>query len=151
MGKVLIEAKGNNGQIELHEDKIVLKRKGIVAKLQHFGKGNKEIPIEKISSVEFKQPGYLTAGYIQFGYSGSSEEDGGVFSAAQDENSVNFRRGQEKKFSELKERLNELRNQKGSESNEKSKSALENLKQKFVDGEISEEEFERKKDLISED
>lgn len=151
MSKVLIEAKGNNGQVELHEDKIVLKRRGIIAKLQHFGKGDKEVPIEKISSVEFKKPGYLTAGYIQFGYSGSSEEEGGVFSAAQDENSVNFRRGQKEKFSELKEKINKLRSRRGSESSDKSKSALESLKQKFVEGEISDEEFERKKELISED
>lgn len=151
MSKPIMEAKGNNGQVELYKDKIKIKRKGFVAKIAHFGKGSKEIPIENITSVQFKEAGYVTAGYIQFGQSGYSEDDGGVMSAAKDENSVNFNRGSGEEFKKLKEKINTLRNKSKDNSSKKDDTALETLKKRFAEGEISEEEYKRRKTILQDE
>ncbi|MFJ7730655.1 DUF4429 domain-containing protein [Lysinibacillus sp. NPDC097231] len=52
-------------------------------------KGEKSIPINSITAIQFKKPG-LTTGYIQFAYSGSSETKGGTLAAVKDENSITF-------------------------------------------------------------
>lgn len=147
----LMKAKGNNGQVELHRNKIKITRDGVLAKLSHGFKGSKEIPLESITSIQLKEPGAVSAGFIQFGQSGYSESSGGVMSAAQDENSVNFNKGSTREFKKLKERIYELKDEgKQSGSSNTDDSALESLKKKFVEGEISEEEFQRKKDLLEE-
>jgi len=48
-------AKGINGQIEVFESKIIIKRKGIMAFATQGLKGNKEILINQISSIQFKK------------------------------------------------------------------------------------------------
>jgi hypothetical protein len=46
MSSLLYELKGVNGQIELYSDKVIIKRKGALAKLtQGFFKGDKTIYI----------------------------------------------------------------------------------------------------------
>lgn len=142
---VLMVAEGNTGQVELHEDKIKITRKGLMAKLNHWGKGTKEIRIENITSVQLKEPGMATAGFIQFGQSGYSESEGGVFSAAQDENSVNFQKRNKQEFIELREKIHDLRNK---EKSQGSGSAMDKLKERFANGDITEEEFKRKKNIL---
>jgi hypothetical protein len=144
----IMSVKGKNGQIELYEDKIIIKRKGLAAKMTHWGKGTKEIPLDSITSVQLKEPGYITAGYIQFGQSGYSEDSGGLKSATKDENSVNFNKGNKREFVELKNRINKLR--KDSEGQNSELGALERLKERFAEGEISEREFRRKRDILKE-
>jgi len=146
----LMVAEGNNGQVELYEDKIAITRKGILAKVSHGFKGSKEIPVESITSIQLKEPGKLTAGFIQFGQSGYSESDGGLMSATQDENSVNFNKGNLNEFQDLKKRIYELKDDNSNEYNSNSDTALEALKKKFVEDKIDEEEFQRKKELLGE-
>ena len=60
MTNILMELKGTNGQLELYEDKLIIKRKGITAKLVHgFTKGDKTIYIKQTSGIEFTEPGLL--------------------------------------------------------------------------------------------
>ncbi len=56
-----LEARGSNAHIELLQDKIRIKRWGLVG----FGEAN-EIPVTQITSVRFKKPGMLTDGQIEF-------------------------------------------------------------------------------------
>ena len=94
--------KGTNGQIELHEDKIVINRKGLMAKITSgaFTSGAKEIMIDSISGIQFKEAG-MTQGFIQFTIPGegaggsSSKSTFTLFSGTgknrqQDENTVTF-------------------------------------------------------------
>ena len=69
--------------------------------------GNKEILISQISSVQFKNTGMLTSGYIQFGFLGGTEARGGLMQATQDENSVMFNKKQQKDFESIKRAIDE--------------------------------------------
>ena len=53
-------------------------------------KGEKTIPFESITTVQFKRPGALTSGYIQFGLLGGNESRSGLIDATKDENTVMF-------------------------------------------------------------
>ena len=93
---------GNNGQIEVHADRLVITRKGFIALLtQGFG-GKKTIPFASISAVQYREPGLLVLGYIQFKIMGASEGS----NPATDENTVNFTKGQQAvDFKRLKDHL----------------------------------------------
>jgi hypothetical protein len=103
--KPILEAKGVNGQIRLFGDRIVILRKGVMGFLSQGHKGEKSVFIHQISSVQFKDPGLATSGYIQFAFLGGQETKGGLFNATKDENSVMFRRGQRKDFERLRDEL----------------------------------------------
>jgi hypothetical protein len=103
--KPILEAKGVNGQIRLFGDHIVILRKGVMGFLSQGHKGEKSVFIHQISSVQFKDPGLATSGYIQFAFLGGQETKGGLFNATKDENSVMFRRGQRKDFERLRDEL----------------------------------------------
>lgn len=61
--RVLMEAKGLHGQIELLRGTVRIRRKGFLA----MAKGrDKEIPVRKISSVQFGDAGLIRHGYVRF-------------------------------------------------------------------------------------
>lgn len=101
-----MEAKGINGQLELTPDVLRIRRKGIMSFLTQGAKGDKEILISQITSVQFKTANMITNGYIQFAFSGGKESKGGVFDATRDENTVMFNRGQQASFEALRDELN---------------------------------------------
>lgn len=102
-------AKGTNGTLVVKENTIEIIRSGLNARLLGL-RGNKEILIKNITSIQFKKPGLLTNGFIQFAFSGSSESKGGVIDATKDENSVVFTKSELKNFERLKDIINEKRN-----------------------------------------
>lgn len=93
---------GIGGQITLTSKRVIIKRQGLLAKGSHGYKGNKEIPMKNITAIQFKSPGSLTNGYIQFSILGGLESKGGIFDATSDENSVMFTKSQESNFNEIK-------------------------------------------------
>jgi len=97
-----VSAKGIGGQITLTGKRVIIKRQGLLAKAGHGYKGDKEIPLKNITAVQFKVPGSVTNGYIQFSILGGVEAKGGAFDAASDENSVMFTKKQEGAFFEVK-------------------------------------------------
>lgn len=97
-----ITAKGIGGQITLTPKRVIISRSGIASKAIHGYKGDKEIPLKNITAVQFKLPGSVANGYIQFSILGSIESKGGAFDAAGDENSVMFTKNQESDFKEVK-------------------------------------------------
>lgn len=109
-----MEAKGNNGILFADDFKITIKREGLNARLLNL-RGQKEIYIKDISSIQFKKPGMISNGFIQFSFAGSNEKSGGTFNAATDENSVVFTAKQLQNFEKIKDfidrRRNELLNQ----------------------------------------
>ncbi len=80
---------GNGGTVELLDDGLVIRRKGVASFLSQGLQGEKRIPFSSITSIQFKEPG-ITTGYIQFGLLGGVEKRGGVFDATKDENTVLF-------------------------------------------------------------
>lgn len=106
----LIEVlEGVNGQLELYDDKVIIKRKGFLAKMtQGFTKGDKTIYIKQISGIQVKPGGVLTNGYIQFTIAGGNESTKGVFNASQDENTVMFSKDSNKQIERIKNTLEDL-------------------------------------------
>ena len=147
--KILKSAKGVNGTLELLENRVRIKRKGALSLMLHGLKGDKEILIKQISSIQFKKASNFTNGYIQFAFLGGTEAHGGLLQATQDENTVVFNKWQMSAFEEIKSILEE----KMVESTKEVKSGsslndLEKLAELKDKGVITEEEFEAKKKQI---
>lgn len=97
-----ITVQGTGGEITLKSKRVIISRKGLLGKAVHGYKGDKEIPLKNITAVQFKLPGSVTNGYIQFSLLGGNESRGGAFDAAGDENTVMFTKNQESDFKEIK-------------------------------------------------
>ncbi len=107
--KLLGSVNGVNGQLYLYENRIIIRRKGVLAKMtQGFFKGEKEIFLSQISGIQVKKAGMLN-GYIQFTLSGGIEGRKGVMEATKDENSVMFSMGQNKNVEIIKKKIYELK------------------------------------------
>ena len=154
MSGALMELNGVNGQLELYEDKIVIKRKGALSKLtQGFFKGDKSIYLSQISGIQVKPGSWATNGYIQFTLSGSNENTRGIFDATKDENSVIFAKKHNELVIRIKDKIEELKtslNKSGAVINSLSPAdEIKKYKELQDDGIITEEEFnKKKKDLL---
>ena len=141
--------KGNNGQLELYSDKVILKRSGLGAKL-FFGltnpKGEKTIYFNHIAAIQVKKPSF-TCGYIQFTLPGGIESRKGTFDAMSDENSVTFNGKMQYEIAlDIKERIEKLKNSISNTSGGMGGAdELRKFKQLLDEGIISKEEFEHKK------
>lgn len=149
MAELLMSAKGINGQLELYVDKIVIKRKGILSFMTQGLKGDKDILLSSISSIQLKNASMLTNGYIQFSFMGGQEGKRGLFQATQDENTVMFDRKQQPDFDALKTRFEALRSQgtqaQGGRSNVDELERLAALREKGI---LTDEEFAAEKRRI---
>ena len=144
-------AEGKNGNVVLFEDRIQINRSGIslLQKTQQWGKGDKEILMSNVTSIQFREPSSVTVGYIQFGQEGYVQAGGSQFDAVNDENSVTFTHRQTEKFKEIRDKVRELKED--DVSVESGKDPVETLKQRYAEGEIDKDEFEEKKKLLTED
>lgn len=84
-------AKGHSGTVTFDGQFVTITREGLLARATH-GKGEKKIPIRSISAVQWKEPGALVNGFIQFTILGGTEvtarHGNRTISAGNDENSV---------------------------------------------------------------
>jgi hypothetical protein len=101
----LFRAEGQNGQVELLADKLVIKRKGIRSLLNHGLNGDKTIFLASLRAVQLKEANWIAPGYIQFSISGGSESVGGYAEAVHDENTVTFAKTRQPAFLELRQRI----------------------------------------------
>ncbi len=107
--KIICKLKGVNGQIDLYRNRLVIKRKGALAKMSYgFFKGEKEIFLNQISGIQLKKAGLLN-GYIQFTISGGNEGTRGIMEATNDENTVMFNISHNSEAEILKRKIYELR------------------------------------------
>lgn len=144
-------AKGVNGQVEIVGAKIVISRKGAMAFMTHGFKGDKEILISQISSIQYKQAGMMTNGYIQFAFIGGQEAKRGLLQSTQDENSIVFSRSQQPHFDELKAEIDRIRDSLDREVPAAPMSGLDELEKLAAlkdKGVITEDEFQEKKKQI---
>lgn len=146
MARIIAEAKGKNGQLELTDHSVCIKRKGLMGFLTQGFKGDKEILISQISSIQFKAANLFVNGYIQFAFGGGQEAKGGVMQAASDENSIMFTTGQQPEFEafkgELQKRMNAARSAGPTSTGLDEIEKLASLRDRKI---ISEEEFAAKK------
>ncbi|MBI4152476.1 hypothetical protein HY495_02085 [Candidatus Woesearchaeota archaeon] len=105
---LIMEAEGINGQkLMLFEKKIRIHRKGFNQFVLHGLKGDKEIFLKSITSIQLKKAGRLTSGYIQFDFMGGQQALSGIFQGAMNENTVMFRKSQQDDFERIKELIEE--------------------------------------------
>lgn len=96
----------NGGTVELLENVLVIRRKGVASFLTQGLKGEKRIPYSSITSVQFKEAGFTT-GYIQLGLAGGIESRRGVWDATTDENTVLFTKAAAEDFRRLRDIVEE--------------------------------------------
>jgi len=142
---LLLQAQGQGGALDVYDEKIVIRRKGVLAFLNHGMKGDKEVPISKITSIQFKQAGTIINGYIQFSLPGGNESKGGVFAATKDENTIMFTKQQAPNFEKAKEILDKNIYDKPPASSKNGFDEIEKLAELKKKGIITKEEFEAKK------
>ncbi|WP_459194627.1 NINE protein [Halosimplex sp. J119] len=149
----VMSATGANGKVTLYQDRLEISREdiGMIHKMQHGFKGDKDIPYESITSIQLRKPSSVTRGYIQFGQSGYSESDDGLMDATSDENTVLFDKESLSEFEELRAKVRELKNGDVEESTGSMDEAMEKLRNRYAEGEIDEEEFEQRKDILQQD
>ncbi len=82
---------GYGASVEVSDDGIIIRRKGLLSFSLHGMKGAKSIPFASIAAVQFKAAGLMTSGYIQFSILGGNESRGGLMAATKDENSILFK------------------------------------------------------------
>ena len=140
--------------IIIDEDKITIKRSGLLAMNAHGLTGEKTIRINQISAVQLKEA-KMTIGYIQFVLIGSQESKGGLHAAMRDENTVCFEGGfhPEKVNQEAREikayietYISKMeKNNNVSVSKDDKYDQLSKLKKLLDDNVITQEEFESEK------
>lgn len=153
MQEVLFKLNGVNGQLEVYENRVIIKRKGVLSKLtQGFFKGNKEILISKISAIQVKLGTVLTNGYIQFTLSGGNENTKGLFDATKDENTVMFSKKCNDEVIKIKEGIYALLDKDTNSSNPINSGSIADelikLKKLLDEGILNEEEFQVEKNRI---
>lgn len=107
MAKLLMKVDGQDGQIELTEDRIIIYRRGLFNMFKYGYNSQREIPIGAVSEVAFRNASALTIGSIEFVRSGRSVEE----KKNAQMNTVKFTRAKQQEFTALKEKIFELINQ----------------------------------------
>lgn len=135
-----MKASGYNGVMEIVGDDVVITRKLFFGK----SKGAKSIAIRSITSVQLKKAG-LTAGFMQLAFSGSGESKGGLFDAANDENTVMFYKSTQREFEALHAELNRRRSaptpQPSGQAAASTADEISRLSELHQQGVLSDEEF----------
>ena len=141
-----MELTGVNDQLEVYDDKIIIKRKNAKAKFS----GDKTIYLNQITGIEFKKAGSLFAGYIHFTLPGSISSNTGLHGAAHSENSILFNKKYNDEAEKVKLKIESLVQNQSKLNNPTSNDPdiLRKYKQLFDDGIITREEFEAKKKEI---
>lgn len=140
----------------LEDDKITIRRKGILAFSNYGLKGDKVIFLRNISGIQLKEA-KMTVGYLQFIIIGSQESKGGLQSAMKDENTIVFGGGFHDK--QMNESATEIKsyienyllnmNQPNSTTTIPDKyDQLSKIKKLLDDGILSQEEYENEKRKI---
>jgi hypothetical protein len=108
ISEMIMKFKGLNGQIEVYEDKLIIKREGFLAAFAYQGSdvGDKTIYIDQITGIQFKLGG-MTNGYIQFIIPGGKVIKG-YGSMIGNENTVSFNFRLNDSATELKEKIEDL-------------------------------------------
>ncbi len=146
--KALFALEDQWGQLYVYEDRIVITRKGVSAFLTQGLKGEKTIPIDSLTNIQFKAAGILN-GYIQFSVTGEVGSKGGTIAAGYDENTVFFKKKNLKVAEDIRSFLEEKIINKSSRvpmtQPLSSADELKKYKDLLDQGIITQEEFDAKK------
>ena len=106
MTAMLMRATGMNGEIELFEDRVRIKR-DVTGHGGWWSRTEKDIPLDRITSVQLRVVGVRTNGFIQFILAGGMAADD-VLEAARDENCITFTIAQQQAIVSMKSTLDHM-------------------------------------------
>jgi len=147
---------GSNGAIILNDDRIIIKRSGFLSLLRFGLKGEKEVYINNITSIQFKANGFLSYGYIQILFVSGAENQENFSESNHKEVEVKFLSWQEPTFKRLKDILEQRINNFhkhieapiGNDNQITPTEEIEKLANLMERGLITEEEFQTRKRQI---
>ena len=152
--KIVYEITTALAEMKVYEDRCVLSNKKNAFTLlltNKFFAGEKKFYYSDLTSVQFRKPGAITDGYLEFEYPGSrSGNNGGAYSS---ENSISFAKGDLEKMEQIYNyidgRIREIKT-KGNSAPSAVSSAdeLKKFKELLDMGVITQEEFDEKKKQI---
>lgn len=150
---ILLTLKGINGQLDLYNDKVIVKRKGALAKMtQGFFKGDKTIYIKQITGIQVKMGATFINGYIQFTVPGGIESKKGITDATRDENTVIFNKKNNDTVIQIKAKIEELKQSQSGQTISQLSNAdeIKKYKELLDQGILTNEEFTvKKKQLLN--
>lgn len=82
--------KGVQDVLVVYKDRATITPQGVLGFLNKGVSGTKTIPFRSVAAIQFREAGVALSGFIQFTIPGGNERRGGVFSAANDENTFMF-------------------------------------------------------------
>jgi hypothetical protein len=109
MANLIMRVEGNDGQIELLDDRVVIYRAGFLNIFKYGFNSKREIPLGAISEVAFKTPSLLGMGQIEFIRSGSNFNNNAKKQQAS-QTIVKFNGKKKSEFETLKEKVFEMIN-----------------------------------------
>jgi hypothetical protein len=95
-----VRATGINGEVELHEHHLLMRREGFFNTIGGLA-GEKSIPLASITAVTYHGAGFFSAGFICFSVTGEAK----AIRRDRDPNLIRFSSGQEAAFRRLREAL----------------------------------------------
>ncbi len=104
MSQVIAYAEGSDGEIELRQDRLIIRRPGFWNMLKYGKDSMKEIPIISITGIDFRNANRLTFGTLHI-------EHGNEYSIKdRAQNTIKFSYRQREAFERLKEKIFALKN-----------------------------------------
>lgn len=145
--------KGVQDTLEVFDDHITITPKGVLGFMGKGMKGTKEIPLQSITAIQFKEAGGVFSGYIQFTILGGNENKGGLMAATKDENTFVFARKKNNPLAlEIKTHidsaLRKLRTPQTNSSTTNISDELQKLAELNEQGILSDEEFQAAKKRV---
>jgi len=104
-----LTADGVNGIVELDGDTVRIWTKGALSLVNPDLMHVKEIYLGDIASIQFRNAGLLTHGYIQFTFFGGGGPRSRLDEAVRDGNAVVFRRRQQPEFEDIFDAIEDAR------------------------------------------
>lgn len=107
---VLFQLSGLNGQLYLYDDKVIIKKKGKIAKLiQRYFNGGRSFYLTEISSIQVREATTLINGYIQFTLMDGYENKEWIMKSTKNENSLIFSKKNNELVAKIKLKIEEIK------------------------------------------
>ena len=146
---VVFNISGDGANLEVHEDKVVIKPKGLMSAVTI--KSEKSLPFSSITSINLKEPGFIVQGILELSSGGENTNLAGKLFAGAFDNTFVFSKSVagevikakayiENKIQEMKSQSSNVTIQQVSAADE-----LRKFKQLLDDGIITQVEFDEKK------
>jgi hypothetical protein len=144
-----------NNELELADDNIIIRRRGVAHAMAAGLTGERMIPISTLTAIQLKLGAWWSPGFILFSYAGSKPFMGGIIEATQDPDAFIFQKELNDEVSAFKAKVEKiLRDAKQAASSNNSSGTITDELRKLAEfkqqGILSQEEFDAaKKKLLS--